>query len=278
MLNRSQLQFHETFQPEEGYISKILELAAEKYVGNKFEISERTGIPTGKQKGKVEPHIKYASYMGLINYSCEKGFYRVSLTPLGDEVYAQDPFLHEQLSKWLCHYGITRKGKGAPQWSFLINEVHPGFIQSISSDRIMEHFSEHFSGNLSYEEIFGVTRRSYTDGFFEKLEYLHWDEEHKYVTFREISARDEFLFLYAYSMLESWSSLLKEKSEITLMELLDDLSFGKIFGLTDEVVNEILDEMSGEGIISINRQLFPTTIIRIASSDELIVRLYSRLL
>ena len=278
MFNRSQLQFHETFQPEESYISKILELAAEKYVGNKFEISERTGIPTGKQKGKVEPHIKYASYMGLINYSSEKGVYRISLTPLGDEVYTQDPFLHEGLSKWLCHYGITRKGKGAPQWSFLINEIHPGFIQSVSPDRIMKQFGEHFSGNLSYEEIFGVTRRSYIDGFFEELEYLYCNEESKYIAFRETSARDEFLFLYAYAMLDSWSFLLKEKTEITLMELLDDLSFGKIFGLTDRAINEILDEMSEEGIISLNRQLFPTTIIRIASSDELIVRLYSHLL
>lgn len=278
MLNRSQLQFHETFQPEESYISKVLELAAEKYVGNKFEISERTGIPTGKQKGKVEPHIKYAFYMGLINYSYEKGVYSISLTPLGDEVYVQDPFLHEQLTKWLCHYGITKKGKGAPQWSFLINEVHPGFIQSVSPNRIMEQFNGHFSGNLSYEEIFGVTRRSYIDGFFEKLEYLYLDEKSKCITFKEISARDEFLFLYAYAMLKNWSSLLKEKTEITLIELLDDLSFGKIFGLNDGAVNEILDEMSEEGIISLNRQLFPTTIIRIASPDELIVRLYSHLL
>jgi hypothetical protein len=53
MINRSQLKFHETFQPELNYISRILGLAAEGYKGSKFDISECTGIPTGNQKGKV---------------------------------------------------------------------------------------------------------------------------------------------------------------------------------------------------------------------------------
>lgn len=154
MISRTQLKFHETFQPEAGYISKILELASINYAGDKFEISEKTGIPTGKQKGKVEPHIKYAAYMGLINYCSEKGVYSLTLTPIGNEIYSQDPFLHEQLSKWLCHYGMVRKEKGAPQWSFLTNVVHPGFIQGISPERLMEQSSTVFDGNLSYEEVF----------------------------------------------------------------------------------------------------------------------------
>ena len=278
MYSRSQLQFHETFQPEIGYVSKILELASEDYAGDKYEISERTGIPTGKQKGKVEPHIKYAAYMGLINYTCEKGIYSLSLTPLGDEVYAQDPFLHEQLSKWLCHYGIVRREKGAPQWSFLTNEVHPGFIQSGSPERIMDLFKNQFEGNLTYEDIFGVTRRSYLDGFFEDLEYLMIDDISKNISFNEIPARDELMYVYAYAMIDSWENILPNKPEITLFELLDDLSFGKIFGLTDDTVNELLDEMSEESIISVNRQLYPTTIIKTSSPSELIAQLYSRLL
>ena len=216
--------------------------------------------------------------MGLINYTCEKGIYSLSLTPLGDEVYAQDPFLHEQLSKWLCHCGIVRREKGAPQWSFLTNEVHPGFIQSASPERIMDLFKNQFEGNLTYEEIFGVTRRSYLDGFFEDLEYLMIDDISKNISFNEIPARDELMYVYAYAMIDSWENILPNKPEITLFELLDDLSFGKIFGLTDDTVNELLDEMSEESIISVNRQLYPTTIIKTSSPSELIAQLYSRLL
>lgn len=278
MYSRSQLQFHETFQPEPVYLAKLLALASENYVGNKYEISEKTGIPTGKQKGKVEPHIKFSAYMGLINYTCEKGVYSLSLPPIGDEIYSQDPFLHEQLSKWLCHYNIVRREKGAPQWSFWANTVHQGFIQSISSERVMEQFKKQFDGNLSYEEIFGVMRRSYLEGFFKELEYLSINETNKSLSFHENSARDDLLYAYAYAMMDSWEYILPEKKEITLFELLEDLSFGKIFGLADDTVNELLDDMSGEGIISVNRQLFPTTIIKTTSSNELIAKLYSRLL
>ena len=278
MYSRSQLQFHETFQPEPVYLAKLLALASENYVGNKYEISEKTGIPTGKQKGKVEPHIKFSAYMGLINYTCEKGVYSLSLPPIGDEIYSQDPFLHEQLSKWLCHYNIVRREKGAPQWSFWANTVHQGFIQSISSERVMEQFRKQFDGNLSYEEIFGVMRRSYLEGFFKELEYLSINETNKSLSFHENSARDDLLYAYAYAMMDSWEYILPEKKEITLFELLEDLSFGKIFGLADDTVNELLDDMSGEGIISVNRQLFPTTIIKTTSSNELIAKLYSRLL
>ena len=72
MISRSKLKFHETFQPEWTYIARVLELAKDNYCGSKFDISDITGIPTGKQKGKVEPHIKYAQFMGLICYENDK--------------------------------------------------------------------------------------------------------------------------------------------------------------------------------------------------------------
>lgn len=278
MVNRSQLKFHETFQPEVGYISKILELASVHYRGNKFEISEKTGIPTGRQKGKVEPHIKYAAYMGLIAYDHEKGIFDLKLTDLGKEVYVQDPYLHEELSKWLCHYGISRKGFGAPQWDFLINEAHAGFIRGITMDRLMVQASNVFEGNITFEEAFGVLKRSYLDGFFSSLEYLYINEKTGEIHFSEIPAREELLFVYAYALMSSWNALLPEKQEITLVELNENLSFGKVFGLTDDSIGEVLDEMADEEILSVNRQLYPATVIRMSNAEKLIPRLYSRLM
>ena len=59
------VNFHKTFAPQDSYISKILELAEQGYSGNKEEISDITGIPTGKTSGKVIPHILYSKYMGI---------------------------------------------------------------------------------------------------------------------------------------------------------------------------------------------------------------------
>ena len=44
MINKSSLEFHETFKPEIPYIAKILKLASENYSGTKYEISDMSGI------------------------------------------------------------------------------------------------------------------------------------------------------------------------------------------------------------------------------------------
>ena len=130
------LFFHETFQPEIPYISKILQLAIENESGDKLRISELTGIPTGDRKGKVEPHIKYARYMGLINYVCNYGVYNLSATRLGKEIWVQDKYLHESITQWLLHYCISRENVGAPQWNFLVRKVNCGFNTPLSNNYI----------------------------------------------------------------------------------------------------------------------------------------------
>lgn len=275
MINRSQLKFHETFQPELNYISKIMELASDNYKGNKFEISDCTGIPTGKQKGKVEPNIKYASYMGLIDFSFEKGVYSLSLTPLGKEVFVQDRYLHENLTHWLCHYGITRPNSGAPQWSYLVNTVHPGFIQRVTSEFLLAQANKSFGVEISFEELFGVVKRSYIDGCFSSLDYLKWGDN---ISFIEHTENQELLFVYAYAIIKNWEALLPDKNEITSINLQNIICFGKVFGFNNDDVNSVLDSLSGEGMLMLNRQLFPATIIRTVQAEDVISKLYSRLL
>ena len=48
------VNFHKTFAPQDSYLSKILELASAAYSGTKEDISEVTGIPTGKTSGKSQ--------------------------------------------------------------------------------------------------------------------------------------------------------------------------------------------------------------------------------
>lgn len=277
MINRSQLNFHETFQPEAGYLAKILELSSQNYSGSKFEISEETGIPTGKQKGKVEPHIRYAAYMGLIQYKLDKGIYTLSLSQLGEEVYTQDKYLHEELTKWLCHYHITQADSGAPQWAFIFNNIHIGYSQELVPARLNDAANQKWGLEIAYEEAFGVARRSYLDGFFSELELFSVNDLGAW-TFKELYEKDELLFVYAYAILNSWENQLSDKSEITVFELTEQLSFGRIFGLSDDSINEILEMLSDEGILSLNRQLFPMTIIRTADSMSMMSNLYSRLL
>lgn len=278
MINRSQLKFHETFQPEIRYISQIIELASRNYSGSKFDISECTGIPTGKQKGKVEPHIKYASYMGLISYTMNKGIYELSLTDLGTAVFTEDKYLQEELTKWICHYKMTQREEGAPQWAYLINKAHKGFVESLTFDSLVKSANEFFDVTISFEELFGVTKRSYKDGIFEELEFLSVEDNVSKIHFEEFSEKDELVFVYAYALLHNWSLCFPDKTEITMVELSEDLAFGKTFGFSHDTINNVLDLLSDEGLVTVNRQLYPATIIRTSEEEEIIPLLYSRLL
>ena len=277
MINKSSLEFHETFKPEIPYVAKLIQLAAENYSGTKYEISDVSGIPTGEQKGKVEPHIKYAHYMGLIDYACEKGVYSLSLTSLGKEVFVQDPYLHEDLTLWLCHYCMVRKQAGAPQWSYLIHEMHPGFGEQISQERLFTSANAWCGipvGSLN-KKVFSVVRSSYVDGCFSRLGVIEWDNS---VTFKENIEKLDLTFVYAFALFDSWDRLYPDNREITDFDLKGDLGFGKMFGFNEDECNYIIDSLSDEGLLVVNRQLYPATIIRTANTESILPQLYSRLL
>ena len=275
MISRSQLKFHETFQPEWPYIARLLELAEKNYSGSKFDISDITGIPTGKQKGKVEPHIKYAQFMDLICYEVKRGVYDLSLTRLGQEILLQDRYLHEKVTRWLCHYGMSRINIGAPQWSYIVNYGHSGFGQKNSSEWHLARANRMFGTNISFEEMFGVVKRSYMEGCFSDLDYLNWENELKYVEHNE---NQELLLVYAYVLFDSWQKRLPERNEITLLDLEKELNFGNVFNLGDTEVDCVLTLLCDEGLLTVNRQLYPLTVIRTAEMEDIIPRLYDNLL
>ena len=277
MTNKFSLEFHETFKPEAPYISKILKLASENYSGTKYEISGISGIPTGEQKGKVEPHIKYACFMGLIDFTCDKGVYTLSLTPLGEEVFVQDPYLHEDLTLWICHYCMTRKTIGVPQWSYLIHETHPGVGESLSQDRLFTLANTWCGISVSNlnKKVFSVVRGSYTDGIFSHLGIIEWDNS---ISFVEQSEKMDLTYVYAFALFDSWDCLYQDKREITDFELKNGIGFGKLFGFNEDECNYVIDSLSDEGLLMVNRQLYPATIIRTANVESVIPLLYSRLL
>lgn len=270
------LNFHETFQPEMVYIARILELAADEFEGDKYRISEVTGIPTGEKKGKVEPHIKYSNYMGLVEYTNNRGVYSLSLTKLGAEIWQQDRYMHEELTLWLLHYCMTRQDLGAPQWSYLVRRIHEGFNTEISMSHITSMLQKDYGVSSSDAgKAVSVLKSSYTTGAFSNIQYLEWDEK---LRFKEKSEDVQFQYLYAYALLNSWEKLFLEKKEITLTEISDILCIGKVFGLNDEELDSVLSTLADNGIISINRQLFPITIIRTSSSAEMLNNIYSTLM
>ena len=278
MIDSSNLEFHETFKPEMVYVAKILKLAAEGFSGTKAEISEYSGIPTGEKKGKVVPHIKYASFMGLVNYTIDRGVFSLNLTDLGTEVVKEDPYLSERITTWLCHYGMTKSSDGAPQWAYLVHCARPGIAASLSQDNLFAKAKLwcNVPVNNMLRKVFSVVKSSYSDGCFEQLDFLEWDNNE--VIFHELSSRQDLLYVYAYALFDSWERLLPDKREITEIELKEIIGFDKIFGFNMDECDFVLDSLEDEGLLHTNRQLYPATVIRTTSAESMIPQLYSRLL
>lgn len=270
------LFFHETFQPEVTYLSKILELAVENESGDKYRISEITGIPTGEKKGKVEPHIKYAKYMGLIDYTCNRGIYCLKATELGEVIWNQDKYLHETLTLWLLHYNISRNVYGAPAWKYVVKEMNCGFNEKISGDHANSLLQKGLGiSGTDVAKYTGVVKNSYMTGCFANLYFLNWDDS---VSYDEKTEQVEYLYIYAYVLLDSWNIEFPNKKEITMAEIIDSLCLGKVFGLNDEDIDSVLSTLQDKGIISINRQLYPVTIVRTSEITDVLDRLYSLLM
>lgn len=265
------IDFHKTFQPQDTYITKILELAAQGYSGTKEEISAVTGIPTGKTSGKVIPHIRYAAFMGLIDFEKEGGKYSLSLSRLGKVVFREDKYLYEKITKLICHFKICDKEKGAPIWAFIYNQLPNKLDDDIGNAFIATKANEYFGRAVE----FSVVKKAYTEGFWQNTRLMEWEENLHIIS--QYFAND-CKYVYAYALLNSWESYLPDEREISVTQLTDILRWDRRFGFDEAETMNALDELAADGIISLNKQLHPCTIIRIEESDNILDKLYDTLI
>ena len=261
------VNFHKTFAPQDSYLSKIMELASQQYVGTKEEISEITGIPTGKTSGKVVPHILYAYYMGLISYNLEKGCYTLSLTPLGKLVRENDKYLFEDVTKMLCHYNLCDEYIGANIWSFVYRL--PVMLEETMSETAMKRkYNDHFGVNADLTPL----KKTYSeDGFLAVLGLLDFAEG---VKIKSLFYNDSMLYVYAYGLLSSWEIVFPTEYEITSDQLAEKLNWGKRFGFDDDEILFALERLEDSGIIKLNKQLVPYTLIKISEAASILPHLY----
>ena len=266
------VEFHKTFQPQDSYIAKIMELARNNYSGTKEEISSLTGIPTGKTSGKVIPHIRYAAFMGFIEYQKDGSVYTLSLTPLGKTVIREDKYLLENVTRLIAHYNITDPNDGALIWLFMYKYLPYRPDDQISDLLINNKFSEVFQHDG--KDNLNVVKKSYTEGFWQKLRLLDWNTE---FCLNGQLYNDEYKYLYAYTLLKDWEKYKCDDRELTVTQLSDELCWSKRLGFDDTETMNTLDELAAEGIISVNKQLHPCTVVRSECSDKFTDKLYDLL-
>ena len=266
------LNFHQTFRPEKQYIAAILELAEDSTVRTIKEISLLTGIPNGISSGKVEPHIIYASCMGLIAYEKRARGYSLSRTSLGEVVYMEDPGLQEKLTVLLCHSMMQREQNGAPLWSVIIKKIMPLYHTGIKKDMLIKELAVYFDGKSNPKNItpfFGSF-----DSYFDILGLLV--DEGDSIKIEPMQYNKEFIFAYAVAFLTYWNDLYPRQDEITSIQM-ENMHFGNVFGWDVQSEYEVLEHLADKDIIRMNRQLMPYTILKLVEVEDLYCRLFSEL-
>ncbi len=272
MKNQVNLNFHQTFKPEKKYISSILDIADNAEMLSVQEISAYTGIPNGTSSGKVEPHILYASYMGLIVYEKKNGKYTLKKTNLGQVIIEEDPGFKEKLTVLLCHAMLLRNQNGADLWNDIFLKELPLYRGKIKRELVLKAAQNELSEKATTRSI-APFFSSYEDIFYE-LGVLDIDKE--YITVRPLQYNKEYIYLYAFLLFEYWDEQFADVDEISEQQL-EELRFRHIFGWTQQQEYEILEHLSDKNIIRLNRQLVPYTIRKLVDKDFVLNNLYSEL-
>ena len=266
------INFHQTFKPEKHYISAIIEIAEDHAFKSVKEISQITGIPTGTSSGKVEPHIQYAAFMGLITYEKKDGEYSLKRTDIGEIVYVEDPGLQENLTILLCHCMMQREKAGALMWSSVFRKVMPRYKTGIKKNMLLMELNSVLEGNVTVKNL-APFYGSY-DSFFDSLGILMDDGDTVEVS--ALAYDRDFIYLYAYVLFEYWAERYPDHDEITSDEL-KDLNFGIVFGWDTQEEYNVLESLSDKGLIRMNRQLMPYTVLKLVESEDLAGKLFNEL-
>ena len=114
----------------------------------------------------------------------------------------------------------------------------------------------------SYESFFDSLSVASDDGESFKLHTIPYDKE--------------FIYVYGLALFAYWKEQYSDQDEIT-SEQLKEMYFGSVFGWDTQEEYAVLEHLSDKGIIRMNRQLMPYTILLLAGYKELVERLYSEL-
>lgn len=278
-MSSTNLNFHKTFKPERQYISGLLVDLQNCDGLSVDDISNQTGIPTGKSSGKVEPTISYMGYMGLINSEKKQRSYHLRYTSIGNIVKDEDGGLLEKITLLLLHCMISRRYTGAELWAYVIHNVFPKYRNSLTEKQFEKEIELQFGDGVKL----GPYKGSY-QGLFGPLNLI--DIAKDSVVLHSSKIDNDYVYLYGLILYLYWDEwyknetddviLLASRSEITA-DHLARIGFRYPFGWSVETEYQVLELLDKKKIVALNRQMVPYTIRRIEDIDTLVNRLYSEL-
>ena len=282
------LNFTQDFLPERSLLSKLISYANSKQAGSKEDIGETTGIPTGNKSGKVEPIIFYALGMGLISAWKEGVVWNLNLTPLGEIIHSEDPYLSEPLTLWLLHlmlcrrHGLTDPARGHVDFWFTlfsdgVHRLGPSFHQKAYIDFLAErHGKKKYLSGLS-----GLVLRSYFEpkcfGLIRALTQETFADQKLYT--RCVAPQDEIYFpAYTTYLFLIWDELYSEQRQLDLNEIDHQSRLSSALLWDKSSISRWFLWMSDNKILQLNRQTGGILGLRLKSTSQIIAGTFQNLI
>ena len=263
--------FHQTFRPDREHISKLLRFAAAGSQGTIEDISNATGIPTGKFSGKVKPCIDYASAMGLLNKEAKNSVYSFSLTPFGSCVLREDPFLLNPLTQWLAHLQLNHPAKGADLWYQIFVEGADSLGYSFTREELNEHLRVIYGPKARNPK--GPALLMYTEEkSFAQAHILEAEKD----TIRRNTApyKQEYLRGYCAWLAQLLRDMFPDQRQISLADLERDTGWQRVTGWQSSDINNVLQGAERLGVLRIDRHMEPWFVELMIDPDTLWPAIY----
>ncbi len=273
------INFHQTFPPDLDNIGRILNIADEYGGLSKEEIFEITGIPTGKSSGKVEPAIKYAQYMNLIRYKKKGDKYTILTTEFGKVVKNEDRYLQEKVTKLLCNYYLTSSIYGAKMWNELFRKFPEYFGNEISLELLSAEIKK-VLGTASEVKLTPFKNTYMSENGFQDLNLIEFnaDKTNSRIIYNVDKYDRESIYGYCYTLVDELTSTDNNRLEFTVDEIFHKICWNRGYQWSEEFAFEVLEKFKNEGLITINKQLNPITIVMNIDKETLSKKIYSFLI
>jgi len=286
-LNALPLSFPQTFLLDRDLLARLLRFAANNGSGSKEAISLETGIPTGKSTGKVEPMIHYAQGMGLISADKDKSVWKLSLSALGQTVFAQDAGLNEQLTVWLLHLMLSRRSDlndpaigVADAWFALFAEGAFRLGKCFKQVDYLAFLQERHGDKAILKTLSSLVLRSYFEprafggaGIFQTA----LDKGEQSYKRLEAPFQTHFFPAYAVYFYLLWDDLFSDREQLAFDEFSEQTRWPTLFTWEESRSVILLNWMADRGLIQLDRHTGSAVVLRLKMTEHVIAKLYEDL-
>jgi len=231
--------------------------------------------------------IHYAQGMGLIRANKEKAVWRLSLTTLGQTVFAQDAALSEPVTLWLLHLMVSRRSSLtnpaigiADAWFALFAEGSYRLGKRFKQANYLAFLQERHGDKALLKTLSSLVLRCYFEpralGGACILQASADDGEHCYERL-EAPFQTHFFPAYAAYFYLLWDDMYADREQLAFDEFSVQTRWQALFTWEESKSAMLLDWMADRGLIQLDRHTGAAVILRLQSTEQVVVKLYDGL-